>query len=385
MSFSASREKSESSGRQVPGTFSPVLASLFSLFGGPPGVGPSGFTPSSFGGPGAAFQPGAFAALPGLLQNQPLTGIEQFILGSQPGQPIQVPSFDQAAFQAAVAQQQASRGGDKAGRPVAGQLAPVDPAQFFTNQTIGGGENSVFGGGLQGAGLVSALQAQGLLGQGAAALPALLETDPASAIAAARRGFTQETLPAILERAPGFSSSDLQRELSRAGVDLETNIAALREANLGRVGQVLQGLPGFAQAVGSNLLGQAAQVLGFGTLGRQFTTEAGPAGDAFRVLSALATLEGGPLVQFGRQDAQAKGLSQSAGLSSRRFKHSIRLVGTDRAGVEWVRFRYLPEIDPFQLDRLGVIAEQVYPLRPDAVLLDAAGRPIAVDYGRLAL
>jgi len=172
-----------------------------------------------------------------------------------------------------------------------------------------GTEQAITGGGLQQAGFLSGLQSQDLLRQGAAALPALLETEPTAAIAAARRGFSQETVPTILERAPGFSSSDLQRELSRAGVDLDTNIAALREANLGRVGQTVQGLPQFAQAFGSNLLDQAAQVLGFGQLGREFMQDVGPAGDAFRVLSALQSLTGPALTnfQFGSQKSKSGG------------------------------------------------------------------------------
>jgi hypothetical protein len=192
------------------------------------------FVPTSYN-QGGVFNQSQFNALPGLLQNQPLTGAEQNILGAQ-----------------------------------------------------GGG----FGGGVQNLGFLNALGSQGLLQQGADALPALLNTSPDAAIAAANRGFSQDTLPAILERAPGFSSSDLQRETTRAGVDLQTKIAALKEASLGRVGQVVQGLPDFAHAYGSNLLDQATQTLGFGTLGRQLVTDTSPAGDAFRVLTMLQSLTG---------------------------------------------------------------------------------------------
>lgn len=262
---------SESSGRQssFPGTLSPVTATMLSLFGGQPEVFGGQFRPTSFGAPTVtqgpvigrdprgrlifgpststppAFTPQSFAALPGLLTNMPLTGTEEAITG----------------------------------------------------------------GGFQNLGLLAALQSQGLLQQGAEALPALLETDPTAAIAAARRGFTQETIPAVLERAPGFSSSDLQRELARAGVDLETNIAALREANLGRVGQTVQALPAFAQALGSNLLDRAAQVLGFGQLGREFVREVSPAGDAFRTLAALQSLQGSTTqFQTGRQSSKSAGV-----------------------------------------------------------------------------
>lgn len=225
---------SSSSTSSTPGSLSPVTAMLQALFGStPPKAGKSGYRPTSFGGEGALFNEETFNALPGLLQNFPMTGTEQAITG----------------------------------------------------------------GGAQAFGAQNAFGAQGLLQQGANALPALLETEPTAAIAAARRGFTQETVPSILERAPGFSSSDLQRELTRAGVDLETGIGAMREANLGRVAQTVQGLPAFAQAFGGQFLDQMAGVLGFGQLGREFMRDVSPAGDAFRVLTMLQSLTGPALTQ----------------------------------------------------------------------------------------
>jgi len=240
-------QSSESSGRQssTPGTLSPITATLISLFGGAPTASSGQFQPTAFAGPGAAFTPQSFAALPGLLANQPATATEQ--------------AFTSPGFQALGGQQ--------------------------------------------------ALLSQQILGQGAAALPGLLGGGSEAAVAQARRGFTQETLPSILERAPGFSSSDLQRELSRAGVDLETNIAAMREqGDLARAGLITGQLPQFAQAVGTNLLDQAANVLGFGTVGREFLREVSPAGDAFRVLSALQSLVGGLTnAQFGTQESKSGG------------------------------------------------------------------------------
>jgi hypothetical protein len=170
-------------------------------------------------------------------------------------------------------------------------------------------ETQIAGGGGQEAGLAAAFGAQGLLGQGAAALPALLQTDPTASIAAARRSFTQDTLPAILEKAPGFSSSDLQRELLRSGTDLETNIAALKEANLGRVGQVVSGLPAFTQAYGGQLMDNLSNVLGFGQVGRQFLQDTSAAGDAFRTLSMIQSL-----FQPGALTSRAQGSSKSTGV-----------------------------------------------------------------------
>ena len=209
-----------SSGQQSsPGTLSPITTTLLSLFGGNPQVNRGQYQPTTWG-QGGVFSPESFSALGGLLQNQPLTGTEQQVLGG--AQP--------AAWQGALA------------------------GQDLLNRAAGS-----------------------------------ISVTPEQSIAAARRGFSQETVPAILERAPGFSSSDLQRELTRAGTDLETNIGALKEAHQQGL---MQNLPGFASAVGTNLLDQASQNLGFGQLGRQLVMETSPAGDAFRVLTALQSLTG---------------------------------------------------------------------------------------------
>ena len=241
-------QTSGSSSTSRSGSTSPITATLYSLFGtSDPRINRGQYMPTSFGG-SSVFNPAMFSSLSGLMQNQPLTGVESAVLGAQ-----------------------------------------------------GGG----FGGGIQAMGLQNALSSQDILNQGAQAIPALLQTDPTAAIALARRQFSQETLPSILERTPGFSSSDLQRELTKAGTDLETNIAALKEQNLGRVGQVVSMLPGYAQAQGSNLLVQASQVLGFGTLGRQFVMDQSPAGDAFRVLTALQSLVGPGLVGGGTTSKQS--------------------------------------------------------------------------------
>jgi hypothetical protein len=159
---------------------------------------------------------------------------------------------------------------------------------LLNNIPISGAEQALLGpGGAQDQALEGIAQSQALLQQGGESLAELL--DPQASVAAARREFEEGTLPAILERAPGFSSSDLQRELTRGGTDLETNVAALRQAGLG---QFLQTAPAFARALGTQGLDQAAQVLGFGELGRQFIRNVSPAGDAFRTLAALQSLTG---------------------------------------------------------------------------------------------
>jgi len=233
--------------QQNPGTLSPVTATLMDLFGGTQ-IGNGGqYIPRDFGGPNATFTTGDFGNIAGLLQNQPLSGTEGAILG-------------------------------------VGQ-----------NGTFG--ENS----GVTGLALNGALQGQDLLQRTAGAIT----TDPAAAIAQARRGFTEETIPGILERAPGFSSSDLQRELVRGGTDLETNIGALRDAHQLALAQTV---PGLSSALGSNLLNAASEQLGFGQLGRQFISDVSPAGDAFRVLTALQSLTGPALTTAGQGKSKNVGV-----------------------------------------------------------------------------
>src|SRR5262245_6390090 len=71
--------KQSSSQQTYPGTLSPVTASLLSLFGGQPVASGGQFIPTAFGGAGSSFTPQSFGALPGLLQNIPQTGTEQFL------------------------------------------------------------------------------------------------------------------------------------------------------------------------------------------------------------------------------------------------------------------------------------------------------------------
>lgn len=163
---------------------------------------------------------------------------------------------------------------------------------LLQNMPASGAESAVLGGGFQNAMLGSLLGSQGLLESGASQIPSLLSTDPTAQIAQARYDFSNSTLPAILERAPGFSSSDLQREATRAGTELGLGIAALREGERERVGNLLSAIPGYAQALGSNLGQGGADLLAFGQGGREFARDIGPAGDAFRVLEMLQSLTG---------------------------------------------------------------------------------------------
>ena len=180
-------QSSKGSQTQQPGTLSPVTATILDLFGSSPRVWGGQFQPQGYDSNAGVFGAQSFAALPGLLQNQPLTGVESFLLGAQPSGAIQVPRFDQAGYEAAVRRAGVGTGGF--GKSPSSAVGIVDPQDFFTYETVAQPE-SAFGGGIQGQALLDALQAHELIGQGAEAIPALLETDPTAAIAAARRGLT---------------------------------------------------------------------------------------------------------------------------------------------------------------------------------------------------
>jgi len=298
--------KGSSEQQQAPGTLSPITASLLSLFGGGVGVKGGQFVPTEFGGQGGVFHPEMFAALPGLLQNQPLTNVESFLLGTGPptGGGGQTPQFDRAGYEAALSAYGRPVGvvhpaGGKGGGPQGTGPEP-DPSQFISYGE-GDPNATVFGarGGFQDLALASALQGQSLLGRTAESLT----LEPTAAIAQARRSFEQEAIPSILERAPGFSSSDVQRELFRAGADVETQVGALRDAHQLALAQTV---PQFAEALGTNLLTRATDILGFGSLGREFVRETGPAGDAFRTLTALQSLTGPGFTTFGTGSSKSK-------------------------------------------------------------------------------
>jgi hypothetical protein len=287
---------------------------LLNLFGGNVEAKKGALVPTTFG-EGGAFSSGMFGALPGLLQNQPATAAERGLLGL--GAPVS--TFNQAGYMDALNNAQAApqldlgqlggRGGPASktgaggGVTAGGGVQFPNPADFFMQSPGNFGAQP----GAQDLALADMFQSRGVLQQGVNALPALLNTEPDAAIALARREFTEQTLPALLERAPGFSSSDLQREMMRSGTDLDTQIAALREAGLNRAAQVTSFLPQFAEAVGTNTLSRAGDILGFGQLGREFNLGISPAGDAFRVLEQLQSLMGPALVSTSSGSQSSKG------------------------------------------------------------------------------
>jgi len=67
-------------------------------------------------------------------------------------------------------------------------------------------------------------------------------------------------------------------------------------------------------------------------------------------------------------------------LSSRRFKHEVETLGYE-GGLRWVTYRYLPDMDPAQELRVGLIAEEVEQVRPGLVFHDAGGRALGIHYG----
>jgi hypothetical protein len=73
-------------------------------------------------------------------------------------------------------------------------------------------------------------------------------------------------------------------------------------------------------------------------------------------------------------------------ISSIRYKRGVVALLPDDVhplGLNWVSFRYVtPWGDP-SVPRIGLIAEEVAGVYPEAVVLDAEGRAQAIDYGRL--
>jgi hypothetical protein len=62
------------------------------------------------------------------------------------------------------------------------------------------------------------------------------------------------------------------------------------------------------------------------------------------------------------------------GMSDARAKEDVRVIGVLPSGVEVVRFRYKPEFEPDKPgDYIGVIAQQVAPIIPEAVSADEDG------------
>ena len=72
--------------------------------------------------------------------------------------------------------------------------------------------------------------------------------------------------------------------------------------------------PTIAQAIGSNLLDQTANILGFGQLGREFVRDVSPAGDALRMLTIFQGLTGQAVTA--QQSGGSSGRSKNVGVLS---------------------------------------------------------------------
>lgn len=74
--------------------------------------------------------------------------------------------------------------------------------------------------------------------------------------------------------------------------------------------------------------------------------------------------------------------------SSSRFKTGVTALLPDDVrplGLNWVSFRYMrPWGDP-SVAKIGLIAEEVAEVFPEAVFVDTDGRPQGIDYGRLTV
>jgi hypothetical protein len=79
-----------------------------------------------------------------------------------------------------------------------------------------------------------------------------------------------------------------------------------------------------------------------------------------------------------KRDALPLATASKSGPSDRRLKADIVQVGMLRPGIPLYSFRYFWSDDIY----VGVMAQDVLPVRPDAVTTDASGF-MRVDYGRL--
>ena len=94
---------------------------------------------------------------------------------------------------------------------------------------------------------------------------------------------------------------------------------------------------------------------------------------------ALMRLSSGKVVGFTRA---AFGLWQALNPSTRRIKQDIGDPGdlSGVLGIDPAQFRYRPEASEDQAVHVGVIAEQVAEVFPQAVVYDTAGKPEGVDH-----
>lgn len=107
----------------------------------------------------------------------------------------------------------------------------------------------------------------------------------------------------------------------------------------------------------------------------------GAAAAAPSVFSSIGSALGAAGSAVGAAASSAIGYL-AALFSSRQLKHSIedyKQVGD----LRWVRYRYLPELDPDQIIRIGLIAEEVAETHPEWIVKGPDGKPQGIVYGRI--
>ncbi len=78
----------------------------------------------------------------------------------------------------------------------------------------------------------------------------------------------------------------------------------------------------------------------------------------------------------------AAGMAGAAAISSKRYKKNIKRLGCKFEEIEIVSFEYNDELN-MPGTHIGVIAEEVAKIRPDAVVFDSEGKPDKVNYTQL--
>jgi len=229
--------------------------------------------------------------------------------------------------------------------------------------------------------------------------------------APAIKSWQEEILPAVKESFIGLNagrSGAANRAIAKSGEDLMSSLSASLGDILykGEQSQLdrLQNIPGLASILTQPLMSGGGVQRGIESQQlmepyQKWQAEQGYANPWLSFISqilgtqAVQPIVQGPSSQSGLfQDVLAPmgaaylGTEAGAGgltsllsmLSSKRFKRDIKTLGYIK-GLRLVSFRYINSLKK----RIGFIAEEVFKIHPDSVVLDKKGKPLAINYLKL--
>jgi hypothetical protein len=110
--------------------------------------------------------------------------------------------------------------------------------------------------------------------------------------------------------------------------------------------------------------------------------------NAFGTYTNIVTVTSSGVVRTGSATVNVTGSSNTCPVlpSSARFKRGVTALLPDGAtllGLRPVAFRYVEPYGDPSAPQVGLIAEEVFRVYPEAVALDAGGRPAGIWYGTL--